>query len=76
MEDSADLSPEDKNKLESLKKELVKLKKEHKGFAAKKSALSAEEKETWRLNGQRTNQVYIEIKDLRHKNILEAGRNG
>jgi hypothetical protein len=76
MEDSANLSQEDKNKLESLKKELNKLKKEHKGFAAKKSALTVEEKDKWKLNGQRTNQIYIEIKDLRHKNILEAGRNG
>lgn len=76
MEDSANLSVDDRNKLEALKKELVKLKKQHKGFAAKKDALTAEEKETWRANGQRTNQVYIEIKDLRHKNILEAGRNG
>lgn len=76
MEDSANLSLEDKNKLEALKLELEKLKKEHKAFAAKKSALTAEEKETWRVNGHRTNQVHIEIKDLRHKNILEAGRNG
>lgn len=76
MEDSADLSPEDKNKLEALKKELVKLKREHKAFAAKKNGLTPEEKETWKLNAQRTNLVYIEIKDLRHKNILEAGRNG
>lgn len=76
MEDSANLSTEDKNKLEALKRELTKLKKEHKGFASKKSALTVEEKATWKVNGQRTNQIYIEIKDLRHKNILEAGRNG
>lgn len=76
MEDSANLSQADKDKLEALKKELNKLKKQHKGFAAKKSALTAEEKAAWKLNGSRTNQIYIEIKDLRHKNILEAGRNG
>jgi hypothetical protein len=28
----------------------------------------------WRANSTRTNQVYIEIKDLRLKNILEAGK--
>lgn len=74
MEDGQWLDQTDKNKLESLKSELVKLKKEHKAFASKKSGLSAEEREAWRLNSQRTNQVHIEIKDLRLKNILEAGR--
>lgn len=76
MEDSANLSPEDKTKLEELKTELAKLKKEHKAFAAKKGGLTPEERESWRVNGHRTNQIFIEIKELRHKNILEAGRNG
>lgn len=74
MEDSAYLSQEDKDKLESLKKELAELKKEHKGFAAKKSTLTPEERERWRVNSHRTNEVYVEIKELRLKNILEAGR--
>ena len=74
MEDGQWLSTEDKKKMESLKKELVKLKAEHKQFAASKSSLTKEQKESWKLNSQRTNQVYIEIKDLRFKNILEAGK--
>ena len=74
MEDGYWLSDEDKKKMESVKKELQELKAEHKMFAANKGGLTAEQKETWRKNSQRTNQVYIEIKDLRHKNILEAGR--
>jgi len=74
MEDAEYLSPEDKKKMESLKSELATLKKEHKNFAGRKGGLSVEEKEAWRVNSQRTNQIYIEIKDLRHKNILEAGR--
>ncbi len=74
MEDSAWLNGEDKLKLETLKQELAALKDEHKGFASKKSSLSSEEREKWRLNSQRTNQVYIEIKDLRFKNIMEAGK--
>lgn len=74
MEDAKYLSPEDKKKIESLKKELNVLKAEHKSFAAKKNGLTNEEREKWRLNSQRTNQVYIEIKDLRLKNILEAGK--
>lgn len=74
MEDSAFLSKEDKDKLEALKKELVELKKEHKAFAAKKGGLSPEEREQWRANSTRTNEVYVEIKNFRHKNILEAGR--
>ncbi len=74
MEDGYWLSPEDKQKMESLKKELAELKTEHKNFAKNKGALSSEDKETWRKNSHRTNQVYIEMKDLRLKNILEAGK--
>ncbi len=74
MEDGEYLSAEDKLKLESLKKELVVLKAEHKAFAARKSGLTPEDREKWRVNSLRTNQVYIDIKDLRLKNILEAGR--
>ena len=74
MEDGEWLSDEDKRKMNDLKSELVKLKKEHKGFAAKKSSLTVEEKEKWRVNSQRTNQVFIEIKDLRFKNIMDAGK--
>jgi hypothetical protein len=74
MEDSAWLSEEDKLKMEALKQELAALKAEHKVFASKKKSLTAEERETWRLNSQRTNQVFIELKDLRFKNIMEAGR--
>ncbi|MCM2349314.1 MAG: hypothetical protein NDI69_04780 [Bacteriovoracaceae bacterium] len=74
MEDGQFLSQEDKKKMESLKKELSQLKAEHKEFASRKSGLSSEDKEKWRLNSQRTNQVYIEIKDLRFKNVLEAGK--
>jgi hypothetical protein len=74
MEDGYWLSKEDKNKMASLKKELLALKTEHKSFAANKGSLSVEQKETWRMNSQRTNQVYIEIKELRFKNILEAGK--
>ena len=74
MEDTAWLNGEDKLKLETLKQELAALRAEHKGFASKKSSLSSEEREKWRLNSQRTNQVYIEIKDLRFKNIMEAGK--
>jgi hypothetical protein len=74
MEDGEWLSQEDKNKMESLKKELANLKKEHKSFAAKKGGVTPEEREAWRLNSHRTNQIYIEIKDLRHKNIIEAGK--
>ena len=76
MEDSESLSPEDKKKLEALKRELVTLKAEHKKFAKNKDGLTPEDREKWRLNSQRINQVYIEIKDMRVKNILEAARNG
>lgn len=74
MEDGAHLNKEDKIKMESLKKELAALKEEHKAFAKNKNGLSPEEREKWRLNSHRTNQVYIEIKDLRFKNIMEAGK--
>lgn len=76
MEDSESLSREDKNKLESLKRELLSLKSEHKKFAKNKDGLSSEDREKWRLNSQRTNEVYIEIKELRLKNIIEAAKNG
>lgn len=74
MEDSAWLSTEDKQKLESLKSELMKLKKEHKKFAKNKDSLTPEDRENWKLNASRMNQVYVEIKDLRFKNVMEAGR--
>lgn len=74
MEDARYLSDEDKAKLQSLIKELADLKVEHKAFASKKSAVTEEERVIWRANSKRTNEVNIEIKDLRHKNILEAAR--
>jgi cell division protein FtsB len=74
MEDAAYLSKEDKARMEALKKELTALKAEHKNFAKNKGGLTPEERERWRVNSQKTNEVYIAIKDLRHKNILEAGR--
>lgn len=74
MEDGEYLSKEDRKKLDDLKKELVALKVEHKNFARNKNGLSSEDREKWRLNSTRTNQVYIEIKDLRLKNVLEAGK--
>jgi hypothetical protein len=74
MEDGQYLSPEDKKKMESLKLELIKLKAEHKAFAARKGGLTPEDRELWRANSQRTNEVHIEIKDLRLKNVLEAGK--
>jgi hypothetical protein len=74
MEDSKYLSPEDKARMASLTKELDLLKREHKTFAKNKGSLTAEQKESWRLNSKRTNEIHIEIKDLRHKNVLEAAR--
>jgi uncharacterized protein (DUF3084 family) len=74
MENAAYLNKEDKKKLQDLQSELATLKAEHKKFAKNKNGLTAEAKEQWRLNSQRTNQVYIEIKELRLKNILEAGK--
>lgn len=74
MEDGQYLSQEDKAKMEALKKELEALKAEHKNFAKNKGGLTPEQREKWRLNSQRTNEVYIEIKDLRFKNVFEAGK--
>ncbi len=74
MEDGQYLSKEDKDKLETLKRELIALKAEHKRFASNKNGLSQEDREKWRINSTRTNQIYIEIKDLRLKNILEGGK--
>lgn len=76
MEDGYWLSAEDKKRLEGLKKELGELKAEHKEFARNKGSLTPEARESWRLNSQRTHQVCIEIKELRHKNVLEAGKSG
>lgn len=74
MEDSEWLSDEDKKKMSNLKDELVKLKREHKAFAKSKGTLSIEDKEKWRVNSQRTNQIFIDLKDLRFKNVMEAGK--
>ncbi len=74
MEDSQYLSPEDKKTLEDLKQELIVLKAEHKSFAANKGGLTPEEREKWRINSHRTNQIHIQIKELRFKNVLEAGK--
>lgn len=74
MEDGVYLSKEDRAKLEALKKELVELKAEHKDFASRKSKISPEDRELWKKNSTRTSDVHIAIKDLRLKNILEAGK--
>lgn len=74
MEDGEWLSKEDKAKMEALKKELADLKAEHKNFARNKGGLTPEDRERWRQNSQRTNEVYVEIKDLRFKNVMEAGK--
>ncbi len=74
MQDGEWLGPEDKLLMDSLKQELVTLKEEHKKFARNKGGLTPEDREKWRKNSQRTNEVFIAIKDLRHKNILEAAR--
>ena len=74
MEDGEFLSPKDKLQMEKLKKRLVVLKKQHKSFAAKKSTLSAEERDKWRENAKETQEINLEIKELRLKNIMEAGR--
>ncbi len=74
MEDGIYLTKEDRSKLEELKQELAKLKAEHKSFASRKSQLTVEDRESWRKNSARTNEVFIAIKDLRLKNILEAGK--
>jgi uncharacterized membrane protein YgaE (UPF0421/DUF939 family) len=74
MEDTAWLSQEDKKQLESLKKELATLKLEHKSFAKRKNSLTVEDREKWKVNAQRTDQVYVAIKELRFKNVMEAGK--
>ncbi len=74
MEDGEFLSKEDKVKMESLRHELAKLKVEHKNFAKAKNKLTPQDREAWKINSHKTNQIYIEIKDLRLKNILEAGK--
>lgn len=74
MEDGRYLSKEDKKLMEDLKNELATLKAEHKSFASRKSTISPEDREKWRKNSIRTNEVHIAIKDLRLKNILEAGK--
>jgi len=74
MEDGHWLSQEDKNKMESLKKELVVLKKAHKNFAKTKGTHTGEDKAKWKINAQRMDQVYVEIKELKFKNIMEAAK--
>lgn len=74
MEDAHYLSKEDKQIMESLKKELAALKAEHKEFASRKSKITSEDREKWRVNSSRTNEVHIALKELRLKNILEAGK--
>jgi hypothetical protein len=74
MEDGRYLSKEDKQTLDGLIQELAALKAEHKSFAARKSKLTPEDRELWRKNSIRTNEVHVAIKDLRLKNILEAGK--
>lgn len=76
VEDGYWLSSEDKKKMEALKAELLALKAEHKEFAKNKGGLSPEDRERWRQNSKRTNEAHIEVKELRHKNIMEAGRGG
>lgn len=76
MEDGQFLSLEDKKKMKDLQQELVKLKAAHKGFAGKKNGLTPEQRDEWRLNSTRMNEVYVEIKDLRFKNVMEAGNKG
>jgi type I restriction-modification system DNA methylase subunit len=73
MEDAKYLSKEDKETMEALKKELEVLKAEHKDFARNKNGLTPEQRERWRANSQRTNEVHIAIKEMRLKNIFEAG---
>ncbi|MES2526622.1 MAG: hypothetical protein V4598_06020 [Bdellovibrionota bacterium] len=74
MEDGKYLSKEDQKKFADLKTELAALKAEHKDFASRKSKLTPEDREAWRKNSVRTNEVFIAIKDMRLKNILEAGK--
>lgn len=72
MEDAKYLDQADRSKLDDLLRELEKLKKEHKAFAKNVGKLTPEERERWRVNSARTNEVHIAIKDLRQKNILVA----
>jgi hypothetical protein len=74
MEDGVWLKPEDKKKLDDLLKEFEELKAAHLKFSKPQGPLSAEDKQKWKLNSQRTAQVSLEIKDLRHKNILEGAK--
>lgn len=74
MEDGRYLDASDKKLMEDLKRELATLKAQHKDFASRKSKLTPEDREEWRKNSVRTNEIYIAIKDLRLKNILEAGK--
>lgn len=74
MEDAKYLSKEDKARMEALKKELEVLKAEHKNFAKNVGKITPEQREQWRKNSQRTNEVHIALKDLRLKNIFEAGK--
>jgi hypothetical protein len=54
--------------------ELDNLKTEQSYFTKRKNGLSPEDKEKWRAISIRINQISVEIKDLRQKNILEAGK--
>ena len=73
MEDGEWLSREDKALMQALKDELAALKVEHKEFAGRKSSLTKEDKEKWRVNSVRTNEIFVLIKDLRFKNLMQAG---
>ena len=74
MEDGAYLNSDDKKQLNALKVELDNLKTEQSYFTKRKNGLSSEDKEKWRAISIRINQISVEIKDLRQKNILEAGK--
>lgn len=74
MEDGAYLNSDDKKLLNALKVELDNLKTEQCYFTKRKNGLSSEDKEKWRAISIRINQISVEIKDLRQKNILEAGK--
>jgi hypothetical protein len=74
MEDGAYLNSDDKKLLNALKVELDNLKTEQSYFTKRKNGLSSEDKEKWRAISIRINQISVEIKDLRQKNILEAGK--
>ncbi len=74
MEDGLFLDKEDKKKMAALLKELEVLKAEQKEFASNNKKLTTEEREKWRVVSKRTNEIHIEIKELRVKNILEGGR--